>query len=81
VLYSFGREDQLDRDAIRRLIASLQRALEPDEALAMAAAPGLRVSVAAARVLLKPRPVSSLGGAATDEARTRLLANQVSLVV
>jgi len=41
VLYSFGREDELDRDAIRRLISSLQRALEPDEALA-AAAPGLR---------------------------------------
>jgi Transposase DDE domain len=33
VLYSFGREDQLDRQAIVRLIGSLQRALEPDEAL------------------------------------------------
>jgi len=42
VLYSFGREDQLDRDAIRRLISSLQRALEPDEALASMAGPGLR---------------------------------------
>jgi DDE family transposase len=42
VLYSFGREDQLDRDAIRRLIGSLQRALEPEEALATQAAPGLR---------------------------------------
>jgi hypothetical protein len=42
VLYSFGREDQLDRDAIRRLIGSLQRALEPDEVLATQAAPGLR---------------------------------------
>jgi hypothetical protein len=42
VLYNFGREDQLDRDAIRRLIGSLQRALEPDEALASVAAPGLR---------------------------------------
>ena len=29
VLYHFGREDQLDRDAIRRLISSLSRALEP----------------------------------------------------
>ena len=36
VLYSFGREDQLDRQAIVRLIGSLQRALEPDEALAAA---------------------------------------------
>jgi hypothetical protein len=42
VIYNFGREDQLDRDAIRRLIGSLQRALEPDEALATMAAPGLR---------------------------------------
>jgi hypothetical protein len=42
VLYNFGREDQLDREAIRRLISSLQRALEPDQALASAAAPGLQ---------------------------------------
>jgi hypothetical protein len=42
VLYSFGREDQLDRAAIVRLIGSLQRALEPDVALAAQAAPGLR---------------------------------------
>ena len=42
VLYSFGREDQLDRRAIVRLIGSLQRALEPDQALQVAAAPGLR---------------------------------------
>jgi len=41
VIYSFGREDQLDHDAIRRLIGSLQRALEPDQAL-RAAAPELR---------------------------------------
>jgi Transposase DDE domain len=43
VLYSFGREDQLDRAAIVRLIGSLQRALASDQALAtVAAAPGLR---------------------------------------
>jgi Transposase DDE domain len=42
VIYNFGREDQLDRDAIRRLIGSLARALDPDEALASQAAPGLR---------------------------------------
>ena len=34
ILYRFGREDQLDRDAIRRLIASLARLLSPGEALA-----------------------------------------------
>jgi transposase len=37
VLYHFGREDQLDRDAIRRLIGSLSRALAPGEALAVQA--------------------------------------------
>ena len=29
VLHSFGREDQLDRDAIKRLVTSLSRLLEP----------------------------------------------------
>jgi hypothetical protein len=42
VLYSFGREDQLDRAAIVRLIGSLQRALAPEQALVATAAPGLR---------------------------------------
>jgi len=37
VLHSFGREDQLDRGAIVRLIGSLQRVLDPDQALAAAA--------------------------------------------
>ncbi|MFV2064147.1 MAG: IS1634 family transposase [Chloroflexota bacterium] len=51
VLYHLGREDRLDRDAIRRLIGSLSRVLEPGEALALAA-PELR--------LVESRP---LGGA------------------
>src|SRR3954454_19288747 len=33
VLHSFGREDQLDRDAIKRLVASLTRLLDPVTAL------------------------------------------------
>ena len=33
VLHSFGREDQLDRDAIRRLVVSLTRLLDPASAL------------------------------------------------
>jgi len=41
VLFNLGREDQLDRDAIRRLIVSLSRALDPGEALARQA-PELR---------------------------------------
>jgi len=37
VIYSFGREDQVDREAIARLISSLSRALPPGEALAVGA--------------------------------------------
>jgi hypothetical protein len=44
VLYHFGREDELDRDAIRRLIGSLSRALPPGEALVAAAPPELRLT-------------------------------------
>lgn len=38
VLFSLGREDDLDRDAVKRLVASLARLLEPGEALASTAA-------------------------------------------
>ncbi len=41
VLYNFGREDELDRDAVRRLIGSLERALPPEETLQLQA-PELR---------------------------------------
>ncbi len=41
VLYNFGREDELDRAAVERLIRSLARALEPGQALAATAAPEL----------------------------------------
>ena len=37
VLYSFGREDQLDKDAVRRVVASLSRLLDPGDALAAVA--------------------------------------------
>ncbi len=37
VVYSFGREDQLDTDAVRRLVASLSKLLDPGEALAATA--------------------------------------------
>ena len=37
VIYSFGREDQLDKDAVRRLVASLTRLLEPGDAPAASA--------------------------------------------
>ncbi len=35
VLHSFGREDQLDRDAIRRLVGLLTRLLDPNTALTL----------------------------------------------
>ena len=42
VIHSFGREDLLDRAAIVRLIGSLQRVLEPGEALEASADQDLR---------------------------------------
>jgi hypothetical protein len=33
VVYSFGREDQLDRQALHRLVGSISRFLDPDQAL------------------------------------------------
>jgi hypothetical protein len=41
VLYSFGREDALDRQVIERLVASLSRLLEPGAALAARTGTGL----------------------------------------
>ncbi|MDQ0956533.1 hypothetical protein QFZ66_000411 [Streptomyces sp. B4I13] len=38
ILFTFGREDDLDRDAVKRLVGSLSRLLEPGEALASTAA-------------------------------------------
>ena len=40
VIHSFGREDQLDREAIARLVASLSKLLDPAAALTGAAGPG-----------------------------------------
>src|SRR5438046_7203317 len=37
ILYGFGREDQLDRDAIKRLVGSLTRLLDPADAQATTA--------------------------------------------
>src|SRR5580765_6217292 len=40
ILYGFGREDQLDRDAIKRLVGSLTRLLDPADAQAASASAG-----------------------------------------
>jgi Transposase DDE domain len=37
VVYNFGREDTANREALQRLVASVTRFLDPDEALAVAA--------------------------------------------
>lgn len=42
VLYSFGREDKLDRDALARLVRSISRVLEPEQALTASAPEDLR---------------------------------------
>jgi hypothetical protein len=42
VIWSFGREDQLDRAALDRLVRSIARFLDPDQALAATAASKLR---------------------------------------
>jgi Transposase DDE domain len=41
VLYNFGREDQANRAALERLVASVSRFLDPDRALAATAGEGL----------------------------------------
>ena len=40
VLYNFGREDVLDREAVTRLAASLSRLLEPGDTLVATAPAG-----------------------------------------
>ena len=42
VVYSFGREDQLDRAALARLVRSISRFLDPEQALAATATGELR---------------------------------------
>jgi Transposase DDE domain len=42
VIWSFGREDQLDRAALERLVRSIARFLDPEQALAATAASELR---------------------------------------
>jgi hypothetical protein len=42
VIHSFGREDQLDREALARLVRSISRFLDPDQALEAQAPEGMR---------------------------------------
>jgi transposase len=58
VIYSFGREDQLDRDALARLVRSISRYLGPEAELAAVGAGGGETGEALAFVSSK-----ALGGA------------------
>ncbi len=73
VLYSFGREDALDRAVIERLVASLCRLLDPGAALAARTATGLQFvsSRAFGGVWLLDQMWRRLG---IDAVMTRLLA-------
>ncbi len=82
VLHSFGREDQLDRDAIRRLVASLTRLLDPATALTSTDKPG-STSGPAGLAFTSSRPVGGtlvLDGLwrrlGIDTVMTRLLAGR-----
>jgi hypothetical protein len=44
VVYNFGREDAANREALRRLVASVTRFLDPDKTLTAAAGDGLEFS-------------------------------------
>jgi len=47
IIHNFGRADQVDREALRRLVASISRVLEPAEAVA--AGSGLEVEIVDSR--------------------------------
>src|SRR6266511_2345651 len=79
VLYSFGREDALDRAVIERLVASLCRLLDPGAALAARTATGLQFvsSRAFGGVWLLDQMWRRLG---IDAVMTRLLAGPRGVV-
>ncbi len=43
VIHNFGRADQVDRDALARLVSSISRFLEPTEAIAAASGSDVEV--------------------------------------
>src|SRR3954463_11062596 len=43
VIHNFGRADKVDRDALARLVASISRFLEPEQAVAAAAGSGVEI--------------------------------------
>jgi len=59
VIHTFGREDEVDRQALVRLVASITRFLEPEQALAAGASAGFEFL--AAREQGRPHVVGELG--------------------
>jgi hypothetical protein len=58
VIHTFGREDEVDREALQRLVASISRFLEPEQALAAGAPAGF--DFIAAREQGRPHVVQAL---------------------
>jgi hypothetical protein len=58
VIHTFGREDEVDREALVRLVGSISRFLEPEQALAAGAPAGF--DFIEARELGRPHVVASL---------------------
>ena len=71
VLYSFGREDQLDKDAVRRLVTALSRLLDPAEALAAADRASWRSPSSARGGTLRPGPAVAAARDRDDPGRAR----------
>ena len=58
IIHTFGREDEVDREALGRLVASISRFLEPEQALAAGAPAGFEFLEA--RELGRPHVVQAL---------------------
>jgi hypothetical protein len=63
VIHSFGREDQLDREALARLVRSITRFLDPEQALEAQAPEGTR--------FLESRPMGGAWDARSSVAAAR----------
>ena len=61
ILHNFGREDEIDKDQVRRLVTALSRLLDPAEALA-ASEPG-ELSVSMSRRWAARMPWTGCGAA------------------
>lgn len=85
IIYTFGREEEVDRQALARLVASITRFLEPEQALAAGAPAGF--DFLEARELGRPHVVQSLwvelgiGRALARVARSRRYQREVERAV